>query len=134
MTYAADDGAWPVCIDQMWGMATDEEVQRYHEQRISRLARREVHVQIIDARKAAAMSQAHRKRWAEFTAEHEAELGRWLVGVAFVGGSPIARAILKAVYGLRPPPYPTEVFDEREPAFQWALARLHASKTARASE
>ncbi len=124
MTYAADDDAWPVCIDQMWGVANDDEVARYHAQRLARLAREEPHVQIIDARKAAAMSPALRQRLADFNEANADALARWLAGVAFVGGSDAAKEILRSVYGLKPPPYPTAVFDERPPALEWAFARL----------
>ncbi|MCB9592551.1 MAG: hypothetical protein H6719_07455 [Sandaracinaceae bacterium] len=124
MTYAADDDAWPICIDQMWGMATDEEVERYLQRRLARLARREVHAQVIDARRAATMNADQRARLAEFTAAYREELGRWVAGVAFVEGSAVGRTLLRAVYGLQPPPYPTKVFAERTLALEWALARL----------
>ncbi|MCA9609977.1 MAG: hypothetical protein KC619_30480 [Myxococcales bacterium] len=124
MTYAADDDAWPVCIDQMWGVATDDEVERYHQQRLARLAKRAPHVQIIDARKAAAMNPEQRQRLADFNAAHGDALGRWLAGVAFVGGSEAAKKILREVYGLEAPPYPTAAFDDRAEALEWAFARL----------
>ena len=124
MPYIADDHAWPVCVDKMSGVATDEDVERYNAQRLARLRRGEVHVQVIDAANAARMNAEQRRRLAEFNREHREAQRRLVAGVAFIGGSPLVRALLRTVYRLQPPSYPHATFDAREAAIQWALARL----------
>jgi len=122
--YIADDHAWPVCIDKMSGVATDEEVERYNAQRLARLQRGEVHVQVIDGSGGASMNAAQRQRLADFNAEHREAQRRLVAGVAFVGGSPLVRTVLRTIYALHPPAYPHATFDAREPAIAWALNQL----------
>lgn len=124
MPYTADDHAWPVCVDKMSGVATDEDVEAYNAQRLARLRRGEVHVQVIDGSRGASMNAAQRARLAEFNAEHREAQRRLVAGVAFIGGSPFVRTVLRTVYALHPPAYPHATFDAREPAIRWAVEQL----------
>ena len=124
MPYVADDLAWPVCVDKMSGVATDEDVERYNAQRLARLQRGEVHVQVIDGSRGASMNAAQRRMLAEFNAEHRETQARLVAGVAFVGGSPLVRTVLRTIYALHPPAYPHSTFDAREPAIEWAVSQL----------
>jgi hypothetical protein len=62
-------------------------------------------------------------KWLE---EHDDDLARYAVGVAFVIPSAVIRGSLKAIFHLKRPPMPIEVVTELGEAKAWCEARLGA--------
>lgn len=130
MPYEPDDSGWPICVDLMSGVATDDDVERYNRRRLERLERRELHVQVIDARNADKMSSPHRRMCAEFNVRHRDSQTEHLAGVAFVTSSVAIKGILTAIYWITPPPYPYKVFGDLDAALAWAAARVGEARDA----
>ncbi len=132
MPYSANDDQWPVCVDRMSGQGTDADIRAYNEQRETRLAREQLHVQVIDATRGATLNGDLRRTIADFNAKNSAAQQRWVAGLALIGDSAIVRGILHAIYWVEPPPYPYAIFAERGEALAWALARLQEKREERA--
>lgn len=130
MPYEADDSRWPLCFDLMHGEASDDDVAAYNRQRLARLEREDVHVQVINALEAQKMNAAQRKSIAEFNAEHREQQVAYLAGVAFTTSSLFIRGILTAIYWINPPAYPYKVFADLASAETWAEARLLEKQSA----
>jgi len=81
---------------------------------------------IIDASRTWMVSAAERQRCARWLEAHEALLRERLLGVAFVGASPLVRLSLNIVCHLRAPPFPYFIASHVRSAGRWAAERLES--------
>ena len=127
MTLSQDDSQWPIVVDTMIGMPTDEDIRGYNARRAERLARAERHAQVMDGRAGMRMSARHRQMIADFDEEHRDAQRRYVAGVALVVSSAFLRVLLNVIYCVTPSVFRRRPCRSIEEATLWARGLLRNS-------
>ena len=127
-----DISRWPLVVVTPPRVVTDAQMERYLTQFDQiQAARPEPHCLVLDLRICERISPTQRKMITDRMPD-DGQVNP-CQGLAMVFSSRILRGLLTAIFWVRKPPYPTVVFNELEPAIDWALRRL-ADGEAAASE
>ena len=110
----------PLITVRLWGVLTDDEFRAYLHGYDAAMAKGERVLVVIDARNAEPARASQRKLQADWLAENEARIRAQLLGMAFVLASPIQRAIVTAVFWMRPLPCPHAIVASMHEAMDWA--------------
>jgi hypothetical protein len=110
----------PLIIARLWGALTDDEFRSYLRGYDEIMARGRPVVVIIDARRVEPASASQRKIQADWLIARDADIRKLLLGMAFVLASPIVRAIITAVFWIKPLPCPHTVKASLHDAHEWA--------------
>lgn len=81
---------------------------------------------VVDLANLISVGARERKVFADHLARFEPHDVKWNQGSAIVAASPMLRGVVTAVFWLRAPKFPNQVFANREDATRWALERLAA--------
>lgn len=79
---------------------------------------------VLDLSTTKNMSAKHRKMLTDNMAKHEAEMKQLCRGTGMVFTSAVLRGVLTAIFWVKKPAYPTQVFATREAAFEWCAAQM----------
>jgi hypothetical protein len=127
MTLSQDDSQWPIVVDTMIGVPTDDEIREYNARRAERLARAERHAQVMDGRAGVRMSARHRRMIADFDQENREAQRRYVAGVGLVVSPAALRLLLNAIYRVTPSAFPRRPCRSIEEATLWARGLLRNS-------
>jgi hypothetical protein len=112
----------PLVVVRLWGRLSDDEFRAYLRGFENVMARGERVVVVIDARTAEPAPATQRRIQAEWLAAHDASIRAQLLGMAFVLSSAVQRAIITAVFWMRPLPCEHAVVATMHDALEWARA------------
>lgn len=114
-------GRWPAAlVKPPDGMVTDPELDEFlgaFRKEVGR--RRAAYVTVVDLRGNSGITPTQRKRLSEYMRETEA-LGAPCRGSALVFESALLRTLLTAIFWLKQPKYPVQVFATLDDAVRWA--------------
>jgi AraC-like DNA-binding protein len=79
----------------------------------------EPHVSIIDARRLDFADPLVFRAGESYLHQHAAQLSKWVTKLAVVRSPGVVGAVMAGAYTVVPRPYPVEIFDAPEPAFDW---------------
>jgi hypothetical protein len=110
----------PLVTVRLTGSLSDAEFRTYLLGYESVMARGQRVVVVVDARLAAPAPASQRTMQADWLAANEQRIRAQLLGMAFVLSSPIHRAIITAVFWMRPLPCPYAIVATMHDALEWA--------------
>jgi AraC-like DNA-binding protein len=106
------------CGFVVWGKPTSDDLER-----LVQVLRVELdkaaHVSLIDARRVESADPRGFRVLERYVRAHHAELARAVKKLAIVRPDGIVGAITAGFFGVTPPPYPVELFDDRLRALAW---------------
>ena len=118
--FSFDDSTPPLVVARLWGALTDEQFRAYLLGYEAIMARGNPVVILIDARQVEPASASQRKMQADWLIVQEPRVKALLLGMAFVIGSPVVRAIITAVFWFKPLPCPHVVTATMHEGHEWA--------------
>jgi hypothetical protein len=124
--YICDTSLQPLLWVEYRGVSTPDELAQCLERATASLRQGGKALCIIDASRTWMVSAAERLRCARWLEANEALLREQVLGVAFVGTSPLVRLSLNIVCHLRTPPFPYFIASHVRSAGHWAAERLEA--------
>lgn len=86
--------------------------------------RKEPYVTVIDTSSGHRPSPDHRYLQTEFRREHAAHVKKYCRGTAIVVKSEIIKAVVTAIFWIKPPDTETKFFTDMDSAVAWARGRL----------
>lgn len=92
--------------------------------------RKEPYVTIIDAQQGHRPSANQRYLQTEFRRKHEDHVKRYSLGTAIVFKSEILKAVITAMFWIKPPDTVTKAFTDMNSALDWARSRLQIAQSA----
>jgi hypothetical protein len=105
------------------GELSDEEFDGYIARLEELITRRTPYVVVVEATRSKAMSGKQARKMADWTKLRAEELRTYCRGIAFVIPSLFVRGILRAIFTMQPPPYPSKVVETTEQALEWLRPR-----------
>lgn len=111
-----------LCGFVVWGKPTSGDLEKLVRVLEVEL-RQEPHVSLIDARRVEGADPRGFRVLETYVKKHHAELSRAVERLALVRPDGIVGAITAGFFGVTPPPYPVELFDDRERALAWLGVR-----------
>jgi len=124
-----DDSKWPYLVCLASGESSDADMDTYIQVLADKLARRERHVLIVDAREGQLLRGTHRKRVAHWNSENAEQLTRYRAGLVLVTPSIMLRGMVTAIYWLHPAPFPYKAVGTMEEGEKWADRQLAAASS-----
>jgi len=104
----------------LWGRPSPEDIERLvHVLRVELDERRAPHVAVVDARRVEGADPRGFAVMERYVREEHEALGRAVTRLAIVRPDGLLGAITAGFFGVTPPPYPVEVFDDRRRAVEW---------------
>ena len=85
---------------------------------------------VIDASEGRRPSPAQRYLETEFRRKHEGHVRKYCRGSAIIVKSEIIKAVITAVYWIKPPDTKTKFFTDMDSAMVWAHSRLKLARSA----
>ena len=120
-----DDSQWPLLVVSVSGAPSDEEFEEYLASYDAFLGRGQKYAIIYETRPDAPMfSVGHARKQAKWIAEHDEEIRRLCVGIAFVLPAPVLRGVLRFILGIQDIPAPYKVFRDMAEATPWLDDRM----------
>ena len=126
-TSSIDASRWPILVIRIVENDELEFLQRSFDA-VAELykTKKEPYVTVIDASSSHRPSPAHRYLQTEFRREHEAHVRKYCRGTAIVVKSEIIKAVVTAIFWIKPPDTKTKFFTDMDNAMAWARERLDA--------
>ena|SRR5579863_2818926 len=119
-----DTSRWPLVVFVSRDELGESDFDAYLAEYSRLLAGGKRYAAVFDAREAKPLDVKLVKKQARWMDEHEAELKRLSVGIAFVIPSPMIRGVLRAILWLRPMPQPYNICETMPSALDWTVRRL----------
>src|SRR5690606_33816616 len=124
-----DRTSWPIVRVQLPPAATDDEVRAYLDDLAVPRARKRPYALIIVAERATGFTPKQRRMQADYIDPGNDPARRYLKAFAFVARSTLQRGMLTAVFWLRPPEWPHQVFGTWDEAQAWVKSILERSSS-----
>ncbi|HEX5747622.1 MAG TPA: hypothetical protein VFZ09_15350 [Archangium sp.] len=119
-----DDSHWPLLISRIVGEMSNPEFDDYLARSTRSMDRGQPHVLVVDLSQAAGMSPEQRKRFEQWSRDHDEAMRRTVVGAAYIAPTAVVRLALSVLLHVWRPPYPYVIVAREQQAFEWALKRL----------
>ena len=110
------------CGFVIWGKPTSDDLERLVQVLAVELDK-EPHVSLIDARRAEGADPRGFRILEKYVKAHHEKLARAVERLAIVRPDGLVGAITAGFFGVTPPPYPVELFDDRSRALDWLGVR-----------
>lgn len=124
-----DEARWPVVRATWPEVTTDANLDHYIDFVLGKVAKGERFAMVIDGRGTLGMTRAQHARAAQEINRNAPAVARHLI-VALVVTNALARASLRAINALAPPPFPQRVFATIDEAVRWAEIELQRERVA----
>ncbi len=119
-----DDSHWPLLITRIAGEVPSQEFDDYLVRATRSMNRGQPHVLVVDLSQAVGMSPEQRKRFEQWSREHDEAMHRTVVGAAYITPTAVVRLALSVLLHVRRPAYPYVIVAREQQAFEWAIKRL----------
>jgi hypothetical protein len=119
-----DESLWPLLIIRFVGTVSDEQFEQYLVRTSAVLQRKERCVSLFDGLQLGMPTASQRNRQVEWLRQDEALMREFLLGTAYVLGSPVHRLMLSMILHVIPPPMPYVVAPSLSSAVAWLGKRL----------
>ena len=122
-----DASMWPILIVRIVKNDQPEYLEREFDV-VANLyeTRKEPYVTVVDASNSHRPSPAHRYLQTEFRRRYQDHVRAYCRGTAIVVNSAIIRAVITAIFWIKPPDTKTKFFADMDSAIAWARAQLEA--------